>query len=526
MTPIILFLIPAVLAVLFAAFARLIAKRTRRFGVPVSTLGGPALLVALFFVFPFAAIPLGLAVGTLGMALVGFVDDWRPFSPMHKFALTLAVAGVVAGLGPRIPLTEVVWIDGALTALWMVWMCHAFNVLDMADGLSAGIGVIASLALYLMGAGHWALVAAGALVGYLTHNIHPARIYMGDAGSLLFGFLASGMGVVVADQAGGISGVVAPFIALGVPTFEAAFISAIRFAKGRSIARASRDHVAQRLVQCGLSVRVAVALMWSAGLVIGALGLAVMHGYWIAALGALCLATGAWLGLSRVDMEGDGCDGRAVGLFGKNWLIHRIMRQAMGEVTALATGRLLDAGCGTKPYTGIFAGHVQRHIGLEKGRRRYGRADVWGDVLALPFRDCAFDTALCNQVLEHVPEPRMAMDELARVLRPGGYLIVTAPHIWGLHEVPHDYFRFTPYGLRHLAERAGLAVCKTHALAGFWVTAGARFCYYLARFDRGPFIPFVRMGFFLIQLGALFLDRLHRVESDAWNFLLIAQKRG
>ena len=526
MTPIILFFISAVLAVLFVAFARLIAKRTRRFGVPVSTLGGPALLVALFFVFPFAALPLGFAVGALGMALVGFVDDWRPFSPMHKFALTLAVAGVVAGMGPRIQLTEVVWIDGALTALWMVWMCHAFNVLDMADGLSAGIGVIASLALYLMGAGHWALVAAGALVGYLTHNIHPARIYMGDAGSLLFGFLASGMGVVVADQAGGISGVVAPFIALGIPTFEAAFISAIRFAKGRSIARASRDHVAQRLVQCGLSVRVAVALMWAAGLVIGALGLAVTHGYWIAALGALCLATGAWLGLSRVDMEGDGCDGRAVGLFGKNWLIHRIMRQAMGEVTALATGRLLDAGCGAKPYTGIFAGHVQRHIGLEKGRRRYGRADVWGDVLALPFRDCTFDTALCNQVLEHVPEPRMAMDELARVLRPGGYLIVTAPHIWGLHEVPHDYFRFTPYGLRHLAERAGLAVCKTHALAGFWVTAGARFCYYLARFDRGPFIPFVRMGFFFIQLGALFLDRLHRVESDAWNFLLIAQKRG
>ncbi len=460
------------------------------------------------------------------MALIGFLDDWRPFAPLHKFALTLAVAGMAAGLGPRIHLTDIVWIDGALTALWMVWMCHAFNVLDMADGLSAGIGAIASLSLWLVGAGDWVLVIAGALMGYLAHNIHPARLYMGDAGSLLFGFLLSGMGIAVANEVGNIAGVIGPLIALGVPTFEALFISAIRFAKGRSIVRASRDHVAQRLVQYGLSVRFAVALMWWAGLVVGALGLAVALGYWIGLLGVLCLAVGAWQGLARVDMEGDGCDGHTVGLFEKNWLIHRIMRQAMGEVKGLVNGRLLDAGCGSKPYIGIFEGRVQHYIGIEKSRGRYERADAWGDVLALPFRDRAFDTALCNQVLEHVPEPQMAMDELARVLRPGGYLIVTAPHIWGLHEVPHDYFRFTPYGLRHLAERAGLAICKTHALAGFWVTAGARFCYYLARFDRGPLIPFVRIGFFLIQLGALFLDRLHRVESDAWNFLLIAQKRG
>lgn len=305
MTPTIIFLLSAILAVLFAALARLIAKRTRRFGVPVSTLGGPALLAALFFVFPFAALPQGLAVGALGMALIGFVDDWRPFPPLHKFALTLAVAGIATGLGHRIHLAEVVWIDGALTVLWMVWMCHAFNVLDMADGLSAGIGVIASLTLYLMGAGPWALVATGALVGYLAHNIHPARIYMGDAGSLLFGFLLSSMGIAVVNQAGGISGVVAPFIALGVPTFEALFISAMRFAKGRSIARASRDHVAQRLVQCGLSVRVAVALMWLAGLVACALGIVVALGHWLGLIGALCLASVAWLGLSRVDMEGD-----------------------------------------------------------------------------------------------------------------------------------------------------------------------------------------------------------------------------
>jgi ubiquinone/menaquinone biosynthesis C-methylase UbiE len=145
-------------------------------------------------------------------------------------------------------------------------------------------------------------------------------------------------------------------------------------------------------------------------------------------------------------------------------------------------------------------------------------------VLFLPVKDNSFDTVLCNQVLEHVPEPQHLFCEITRVLKTGGILILTAPHIWELHEVPHDYYRFTPYGLRYLAEKAGLKVVKVQALAGFWVTAGARFCYYLARFDRGVLAVLIKPLLLAVQLGALFLDRLHRVESEAWNFLLIAKK--
>ena len=526
MTPVILFGITAVLAALFTAVARIIARRFAAPDAPVSTLGGTALLAALFCSFWFLpqSLPLGLVIGAVGMALIGILDDWRPFAPLHKFLLTLAVAGIAAWLGPRIHLTNIIWIDATLTALWIVWMCHAFNVLDMEDGLSAGSGTIASLSLWMISAGDWALVTAGALTGYLLHNFHPARILMGDTGSLLIGFLLSSMAISAANYIGGLMGVIGPLIALGVPIFEAVFISAMRFAKGRSIVRPSRDHVAQRLIQWGLPVRAAVALMWLAGIVLGGLAFVFAFGNWISLVGVACLAIGAWKGLSRVDMERDGCDGRPVGLFGKNWLIHRTMRQTMDEVKGFVSGKMLDAGCGNKPYVGILGTRVQQYIGLEKGRTRYERADVWGDVLALPFRDGTCDTVLCNQVLEHVPQPQLAIDEMARVLRPNGYLILTAPHIWGLHEVPHDYFRFTPYGLRHLAEQSGLTVHTTRALAGFWVTAGTRFCYYLARFERGPLIPFVRIGFFIVQLGALFLDRLHRVESEAWNFLLIAQK--
>ena len=115
------------------------------------------------------------------MALIGILDDWKPFAPLHKFALTLAVAGIAAYLGPRIHLANIIWIDGALTALWMVWMCHAFNVLDMEDGLSAGSGIIASLSLWLISAGDWALVTSGRAPGIFATQFssrpHPHGRY-------------------------------------------------------------------------------------------------------------------------------------------------------------------------------------------------------------------------------------------------------------------------------------------------------------------------------------------------------------
>jgi len=114
--------------------------------------------------------------------------------------------------------------------------------------------------------------------------------------------------------------------------------------------------------------------------------------------------------------------------------------------------------------------------------------------------------------------------EIARVLRPGGCLILTAPHIWGIHEEPRDYFRFTGYGLAHLARRAGLEPLSVRPMAGYWVTTGARFCHYLQQFAKvGPTFA-VRPLYAAVQILALVFDRLHRVESDAWNFIMVARK--
>ena len=209
-----------------------------------------------------------------------------------------------------------------------------------------------------------------------------------------------------------------------------------------------------------------------------------------------------------------------------NWLVLRLARQYLEEaLDAYARGRLLDIGCGERPYARAQAAAAAA-TGLEYDRQRYAQTPphIWGSALDLPFGRATFDTVFSAQVLEHVPEPKRLLAEAARVLKPGGHLILSAPHIWGLHEEPHDYFRFTPYGLAYLARQADLEPVLVQAMAGYWVTAGARFCYYLARFERAGLGLLIRPLYALVQLAALGLDRLHRIESDAWNWLLVARK--
>lgn len=217
------------------------------------------------------------------------------------------------------------------------------------------------------------------------------------------------------------------------------------------------------------------------------------------------------------------------GPFSAGWLVLRLHRHyVVGAAARWAHGRLLDVGCGAQPLRRELAAHARRVVGMERDRERYAATapQVWGSALALPFAADSFDTVYASQVLEHVPEPGLMVSELSRVLRPGGHLILTAPLMWGIHEQPEDYFRFTRYGLQHLAGRAGLETLEVRAMAGFWVTTGARTAAYLQRYrSRWPGVVVV-VGPLIaaVQLAALLLDRLNRVESETWNYLLVARR--
>lgn len=241
---------------------------------PVPPIGGVAIAVATLLLLPFAPLsfPTGLWIGALGMGAIGFVDDKWPLSPVQKLAFQIFTVIIAVGGGLRFDTTGSTVVDAVLTGVWLVWMCNAFNVLDMMDGLSAGAGAIASIGLaglgLVVGAAPVVILGAslaGGFLGFLVYNAHPARVYMGDAGSLFAGFVLGAMSVEISRAMPGVQGELCAVLVLGVPCFEAVFLCVVRKRKGLPVMKASRDHVAQRLVRMGHSVRGAVRRIHLAG---------------------------------------------------------------------------------------------------------------------------------------------------------------------------------------------------------------------------------------------------------------------
>jgi ubiquinone/menaquinone biosynthesis C-methylase UbiE len=213
----------------------------------------------------------------------------------------------------------------------------------------------------------------------------------------------------------------------------------------------------------------------------------------------------------------------------KNILINRITERHLARAAEKwATGRMLDIGCGTKPYVQMFAPYVQEHVGLDHVGGPHGMAvvDIEGTAYDIPVENSAFDTVLCAAVLEHLEEPLTALKEAHRVLRPGGTAIYTAPFIWHLHEEPRDFYRYSKYGFRYLFETAGFTVRELVPLAGFWVTFGQLLVYYIYRFHRGPlrYLPVIPIVGLLIQGLAGALDRADRAEQWTWAYMVVATR--
>ena len=143
--------------------------------------------------------------------------------------------------------------------------------------------------------------------------------------------------------------------------------------------------------------------------------------------------------------------------------LHRCLTHAIRE---FARGNCLDAGSGRSPFESLLLQHVDRLTNLDV-EDRSGKVDILGDIQAMPeLAEKSFDTILCSQVLEHVPRPWDAMREFSRLLKPGGALILSVPHLSVIHEAPHDYYRYTQYGLAALCEQSRLQVVCVRATGG------------------------------------------------------------
>lgn len=244
--------------------------------------GGPSALAE----FASRARPLGLLLaGALAIMLLGILDDARDLPPALKLAVQAAVASGLYLASNELRVTLFAgWsaLSFLYTVLWIVGITNAFNFLDNTDGLSAGVAMVASGILALVGfqtqqelMAWLALGLAGATAGFLIFNFPPARVYMGDAGGLFLGFSLSMLTTLFTfyesgdAPSGRLYRVLMPLFILALPVFDTVTVVAIRLREGRPVWRGDRSHFSHRLLALGMSKREAVLFIYLVAFCLG-----------------------------------------------------------------------------------------------------------------------------------------------------------------------------------------------------------------------------------------------------------------
>ena len=195
-----------------------------------------------------------------------------------------------------------------------------------------------------------------------------------------------------------------------------------------------------------------------------------------------------------------------------------------------AGARVLDAGSGEGQYRHHFV--RQRYCGVDlavgDAAWDYSQVDALADLSALPFRTGTFDAAIHIVTIEHLKEPGCALAEIGRTLATGGTLLIAAPHEWEVHQAPHDYFRYTRYGLAYLLEKGGFEVREMRAAGGYFRLLARRLLNGLQFFTGGVrWLLFLPAAILLVPPALLLplLDALDRDRNFTLGYLCTARKR-
>ena len=285
---------------------------------PVPYLGGLAVylsfLLTTAFIYQYSREVLGILLAGAIIVILGLVDDLGVLSPSVKLFGQLVAATVLVKASIYIKLSILpAWVAVALTILWVMAITNAFNLIDIMDGLASGVGAIAALVLVIINyqSGKELIVPlsvalAGSLIGFLRHNFKPAKIYLGDTGSLFIGLMLAALSMNGAYTRVSLVGVLAPILILGVPVFDMLLVIYIRFRRGIPVMQGSSDHFALRLRKWRLSVVQTVVSSYFVAFLLGLVALVLIRVDAIAALAiiilvcAACLSVGYYL--KKIDM--------------------------------------------------------------------------------------------------------------------------------------------------------------------------------------------------------------------------------
>lgn len=196
---------------------------------------------------------------------------------------------------------------------------------------------------------------------------------------------------------------------------------------------------------------------------------------------------------------------------------------AVSSASKYAKGKLLDVGCGNKPYYNIFLNKVDSYIGLD-----LSGGDVVGSALNIPFSNSFFDTVLSTQVIEHIEKPQVMFQEINRVLKKNGHLILTAPLFWCLHEEPEDYFRFTKYSLSALLSKKNFKIIYIKERGNWLITLGQMISLFLeSSFNRMLLKYPKRFLQFIIQYLCYRLSKIEKFNKNKQaplGYIIVARK--
>lgn len=207
-------------------------------------------------------------------------------------------------------------------------------------------------------------------------------------------------------------------------------------------------------------------------------------------------------------------------------LVMLLRRAVAAKLGRYGKGDLLDAGAGTLTYRSLAKKHTQTYTSVDF-KKTHPELDRVEDVQALTFANNSFDTILCVEVLEHVPYPAKALAQFYRLLRPGGTLILTVPHMGYLHNEPHDYYRFTNYGLDVLLSDAGFEIESIESNGGFLSFIQHIPATFLVGVSQG--VPFVQDVVHIVNRVTSHAtvwvdDRVDKRKLFAVHFVAVAKK--
>ena len=320
---------------------------------PTALMGGIAIYGAAslgFAVEGLWAVPWAVWMGASVMFFVGLFDDLRGVSPIGKLVAQAVATAFLLYAGFSFGSAWPLWVSVPVTFLWVIGITNAVNLLDNMDGLAAGIAATVALVLALFSGFvgsieglALSLALVGAATGFLIYNFNPARIFMGDCGSLFLGYAIAAIALIIQEPASHISpwaAYLVPLAVLAIPIFDTTLVTFMRKLDGRPVSQGGRDHSSHRLVFLGLSEQRAVLMLYGLSLIMGGLALFMLFVhvqlfYALVVFGvALLLVLGIHLGRANVydasssngapsTQSDDGLVDRSFravhALFGRNW---------------------------------------------------------------------------------------------------------------------------------------------------------------------------------------------------------------